>query len=200
MHERPRQPQDQGSVERAIRDFKNMLYVRLRDVKKEMNQWVSEFPYVWYSKNNAYHSGIRATSYRVHFGRPPADLSVDMTLPKEVVERLETEDDLCGILESRQVIGYASFDPSSDTPLASPNPLPFSHLFLQEPACGAEVGGPVSSFTYDEVPESEYTSSIGMSSRQPPLEEPSMLSPLFPSSSLPAETDDNSYYIRATHW
>ena len=74
--------------------------------------------------------------------------------------------------------------------------LPFSHLSLQEPASiGAELGGPVSSFTYDEVPESEYTSSNGMSSQQPPLEEPSILSPLLPSSSLPAETDDNSYDI-----
>ena len=173
-----------------------MLYARLRDVKRELNQWVGELPYVQYSKNNAYHSGIRTTPYRVHFVRAPADLSVDMTLPKEVVERLETEDDLCGVLESRQVIGYASFDPSSDTPLASPNPLPFSHLSLQEPASVTELGGPVSSFTYDEVPESEYTSSIGMSSQQPPLEEPSILSPLLPSSSLPAETDDNSYDIR----
>ena len=144
VHGRPRHPQDQGSVERANGDFKNMLYARLRDVK-ELNQWVGELPYVQYSKNNAYHSGIRTTPYRVHFGKAPADLSVDMTLPKEVVERLETEDDLCGVLESRQVIGYASFDPSSDTPIASPNPLPFSHLSLQESASGAEVGGPVSS-------------------------------------------------------
>ena len=195
VHGRPRHPQDQGSVERANGDFKNMLYARLRDVKKEMNQWVGELPYVQYSKNNAYHSGIRTTPYRVHFGRAPADLSVDMTLPKEVVEQLETEDDLCGVLESRQVIGYASFDPSSDTPIASPNPLPFSHLSLQEPASGVGLGGPVSTFTYDEVPESEYTSSIGMSSQQPPLEEPSILSPPLPSSSLPAETDDNSYDI-----
>ena len=162
-------------------------------MKKELNQWVGELHYVQYSKNNAYHSGIRTTPYRVHFGRAPADLSVDMTLSKEVVERLETKDDLCGVLESRQVIGYASFDPSK--PIASPNPLPFSHLSLQEPASGAEVGGPVSSFIYDEVPESEYTSSIGMSSQQSPLEEPSILFPLLPSSSLPAETDDNSYDI-----
>ena len=68
----------------------------------------------------------------MHFGRAPADLSVDMTLPKEVVQRLETEDNLCGVPESRQVFGYASFDPSSDTPLASRNPPPFSHLSQQE--------------------------------------------------------------------
>ena len=58
-------------------------------MKKELNQWVSEL------SHNAYHSGIRATSYCVHFWRAPADLSVDMTLTEEVVERLETEDDLC---------------------------------------------------------------------------------------------------------
>ena len=87
MYRRMRQPQDQGSVERANGDFKNMLYARLRDVKKALNQWVGELPYVQYSKSNAYHSGIRATPYRVHFGSALADISVDMTLPKEVVER-----------------------------------------------------------------------------------------------------------------
>ena len=103
----------------------------------------------------------------------PADLSVNLILPKEVVERLETEDGLYEILESRQVIGYASFDPSSDTPLPSLNPLPFSHLSLLEPVSGSEVD--ISTFPYDEVPESEYASSIVLSSQQPPLKEPSVL-------------------------
>ena len=170
-----------------------MLCARLKDVKKELNQWVSELPCVQYSKNHAFHSGIRATPYRVHFGRAPADL--DMALPEGSGRADQDRDDLCGVLESRQVIGYASFDPSSDTPIASSNPLSFSHLSLQEPASGVKLGGSVSSFTYDEVPESEYASSIGMSSQQPPLEEPSILSPPLPSSSLPAETDDNSYDI-----
>ena len=35
-----------------------------------------ELPYVQYSKNNAYHSSIRATTNRVHFGMASADLSV----------------------------------------------------------------------------------------------------------------------------
>ena len=61
-----------------------------------------------------------------------ANLSVDMTLPKEVVERIETEDDLCESLEFRQVIGYASYGPT-------PNLLPFSHLSLYEPASRTEV-------------------------------------------------------------
>ena len=41
VHGRPRHPEDQGSVERANKDFKLMLYARLKDVKKEYNQWVS---------------------------------------------------------------------------------------------------------------------------------------------------------------
>ena len=83
-----------------------MLYARLRDVKKELNQWVGELPYVQYSKNNAYYSGTRTTPYRVYFGRAPTDLIVDMTLPKEVVERLEIEDDLYGeSLDSTQQTG-----------------------------------------------------------------------------------------------
>ena len=55
-------------------------------------------------------------------------------------------DKLYEVLESRQVIRYASFDPSSDTPFPSPNSLPFSHLSLLEPASGSEVDVHVSSF------------------------------------------------------
>ena len=72
-----------------------MLYARLKDVKKAYNQWMSELPFIQYCKNNVHYCGIRGTPpYCVHFWRAPADLSVDLTLPKEVVERLETEDEL----------------------------------------------------------------------------------------------------------
>ena len=64
---------------------------------------------------------------------------------------------------------------------------------MLEPASGLELNIHVSSFPYEEVPESEYASSIVMSSQQPPLEEPSVLSPLKPTSSMPAGTDDTSY-------
>ena len=169
VHCRSRHPEDHGSLERANMDFKLMLYARLKDMKKEYNQWVCELPFIQYCKNNAHHSGIRGTPYCVHFGRAPADLSEDLTLAR----------------------GYASFDPSSNTPLPSPNPLPFSHLSLLEPASGSEVD--ISSFPYDEVPESEYASSIVLSSQQPPLKEPSVLSTLMPTSSIPVDTNDTSY-------
>ena len=64
---------------------------------------------------------------------------------------------------------------------------------MLEPASGLKLNIHVSSFPYEEVPESEYASSIVMSSQQPPLEEPSVLSSLKPTSSMPAGTDDTSY-------
>ena len=51
VHGRLRQLRDQGSVERANGDFKNVLYAGLKDVKKAINQWISELPYVEYTKN-----------------------------------------------------------------------------------------------------------------------------------------------------
>ena len=80
VHGRPRHPEDQGSVELANKDFKLMFYAWLKDVKKEYDQWVSELPFIQYCKNNAHHSGIRGTPYCVHFGRAPADLSVNLNV------------------------------------------------------------------------------------------------------------------------
>ena len=67
-------------MERANGDFKNMLYARLRDVKKECSQWVSELPHVQYSKNTAFHSGINCMPFSVYFGRKPADLVADYSI------------------------------------------------------------------------------------------------------------------------
>ena len=134
VHGRPRHPEDQGSVERANADFKNLLYARLKDENKEHNQWVGVLHYVQYSKNISYHRGINATPYSVHFGRAPPDISIDMSLPREVVLPLETEDQLEQALGSRQVIEYASQDAATPTALPSPTPIPLSHLSLQESA------------------------------------------------------------------
>ena len=57
-----------------------------------------------------------------------------MSLPREVVLPLETEDQLEQALGSRQVIGYASQAAATPTALHSPTPIPLSHLFLQESA------------------------------------------------------------------
>ena len=50
--------------------------------------------YVQYSKNISHHLGINATPYSAHLGRTPTDISVDMSLHREAVLSLETEDQL----------------------------------------------------------------------------------------------------------
>ena len=90
--------------------------------------------YVQYSKNISHHRSINATPYSVHFGRTPPDISVDMSLPREAVLLLETENRLGQALGSRQVIENASQDAATPTALPSATPIPLSPLFLQESA------------------------------------------------------------------
>ena len=54
-----------------------------------------------------------------------------MSLPREAVLLLETEDPLEQALGSRQVIEYASQDATTPTALPSATPIPLSPLFLQ---------------------------------------------------------------------
>ncbi|KAI6651820.1 KRAB-A domain-containing protein 2-like [Oopsacas minuta] len=134
---RPRHSQDQGSVERANDDFKKQLFARLKDAGKASNQWVSELPFVQYSKNNAYHSGIKATPFSVHLGRTPPDLSVDMLLPSEVLNTLDDEDQLEQALATRQVTEYAH----TPHPPPPPSPMSLTSLSLQEPADEIDIAG-----------------------------------------------------------
>ncbi|KAI6650725.1 hypothetical protein LOD99_7776 [Oopsacas minuta] len=98
------------------------------DAGKETNEWESELQFVQYSKNNAYHSGIKATPFFVHFERTPPDLSVDMLLPCKVLNTLDDDDQLEHALATRQVTEYAH---TPHTP--PPSPMLFSSLSLQEP-------------------------------------------------------------------
>ena len=57
-----------------------------------------------------------------------------MSLPREEVLLLETEDQLEQALGSRQMIEYASQDAATPTALPSATPIPLSPLFLHESA------------------------------------------------------------------
>ena len=48
VHGRPRKSTDQGSIERANQDVE-LLFARLRSLKKPLDQWVSELKYVQYT-------------------------------------------------------------------------------------------------------------------------------------------------------
>ena len=97
-------PRRSVSLEGANADFTNLHYARLKDENKEHNQWVGVLHYVQYSKDISSHRGINATPYAVHFGRTPPEISVDMSLPREVVLPFETEDQLEQVLGCRQVL------------------------------------------------------------------------------------------------
>ena len=60
-------------------------FARLRSLKKPINQSVSELKYVQYTKNNAKHSALGRTHFKVHFGRTPTNLSVDLKLLQELI-------------------------------------------------------------------------------------------------------------------
>ncbi|KAI6657152.1 KRAB-A domain-containing protein 2-like [Oopsacas minuta] len=94
-------------MERTNCDFKKLLFVHLMDAGKETNEWASGLQFVQYSKINAYHSGVKATPFFVHFGRTPPDLSVDMLLPSEILNTLDDEDQLEQALATKQVTEYA---------------------------------------------------------------------------------------------
>ena len=99
----------------------------------------------------------------MYFGRKPADLVADLTLPSEIMSGLETEDQLNEVLECRQVIEFVPFTSSAAKSLSSPSLLLISHLTLHEPASEAEVdrrtGSSKAYFSYDEAFISEYASS-----------------------------------------
>ena len=126
VHGRPRHPQDQGSVERAKGDFKNMLHARFREVKKECSQW-------------AFHSGIICTPFSVYFGSNRRTLLQVWSWPVRLRQAWRRRINLDEVPECRQVSEFVPFTSSAATPPISITPLYISHLSLQEQASEAEV-------------------------------------------------------------
>ena len=51
-------------------------------------------------KNSAYHSGIKRTPYAAIFGTSPKVGPTSSSLQSEILERLQTEDDLLAVLST----------------------------------------------------------------------------------------------------
>ncbi|XP_068228066.1 KRAB-A domain-containing protein 2-like [Palaemon carinicauda] len=60
VHGKPRHPQSQGSVERANGDIKDMLVAWMAD---NSTDWATGIKFVQFSKNSAYHVGIKRSPY-----------------------------------------------------------------------------------------------------------------------------------------
>ena len=88
----PRYPQSQGSVERANGDIKDMLTAWLAD--NTIADWTMGIHFVQFQKNIALHAGIKRAPYEALFGGKPKVGLTSSTLPQEVINKLQTEEDL----------------------------------------------------------------------------------------------------------
>ena len=91
VHGKPRHPQSQGSVERANADIKDILVAWMSDNKTQ--DWTVGLKFVQHQKNCAHHAGINRTPYKAMFGEDPKFGLTSSSLPPEVLERLQSEDD-----------------------------------------------------------------------------------------------------------
>ena len=102
VHGKPRHSQSQGSVERANQDIENMLCTWMQDEKTD--KWSEGIRFVQLMKNRAFHSGIQRTPYEALFGCKAKVGLTTSSIPQDVLQGIQTEEELEKILESAQTI------------------------------------------------------------------------------------------------
>ena len=192
VYGKPRYPQSQGSVERANGDIKDMLIAWMSE--NNTQDWTIGIKFVQFQKNTAHHAGIKCSPYSALFG---CDARIGLTstsLPQEIIERMQSEDDLIALVtapaSSQQP---ASPGPSTDQQPASPGSSPDQQPASPGPSTDQQPASPGSS--PDQQPASpgpstdQQPASPGPSTDQQPAspEPPSDLpsSPGLPSAELP---------------
>ncbi|KHJ41552.1 hypothetical protein D918_08404 [Trichuris suis] len=101
-HGKPRHSQSQGSVERANQDIENMLCTWTQD--KKTDRWSDGLRFVQLTKNRAFHTGIKRTPYEALFGCKAKVGLATSSLPQDVLQDIQTEEELEEIIESVQTI------------------------------------------------------------------------------------------------
>lgn len=97
VHEKPRHSQSQGSVERANQDIENMIGSWMKD--NVSKKWSEGLRYVQFMKNRAYHSGIKQSPYKALFGIEPKVGLSNSSLPQDIINDIQDEDDLRKVIE-----------------------------------------------------------------------------------------------------
>ena len=111
VHGKPRHPQTQGSVERSNGDVKDMLTAWMNDHKSK--DWPLGLKFVQLSKNSALNRGSGSSPYELAFGEPPRIGLSTSPIPKELLDKISTEEELQGIVQIKdEVVGPGH---SSDT-------------------------------------------------------------------------------------
>ena len=95
---KPRHPQSQGSVERANGDIKDMLTAWLQD--NSTADWSFGIKFVQFSKNSAYSAAIKRSPYEALFGSKTKVGLTSSSLLSEVIERLQSEEDLLAAIST----------------------------------------------------------------------------------------------------
>lgn len=92
VHGKPRHSQSQGSVERANRDIEEMIFTWKSDNKT--TKWSEGLRFIQFMKNRALHDGIKQSPYEAMFG-VPATVGLETTsLPKEIWDHIDSEEDV----------------------------------------------------------------------------------------------------------
>jgi hypothetical protein len=97
VYNKPRHSQSQGSVERANHDIQNMLASWMKD--NHTTNWSNGLRFAQFMKNRAFYSGIKQSPYKAMFGIEPRVGMTTSTLPSEVVQNIEDEDELEEVIE-----------------------------------------------------------------------------------------------------
>ena len=92
MRRKPHHPQIQGLAERANGDIKEMLTAWLHD--NSTADWNFRIKFVQFSKNSVYCAAIKRSPYEALFGTRTKVGLTSTSLPSEVIERLQSEEDL----------------------------------------------------------------------------------------------------------
>ena len=182
VHGKPRHPQSQGSVERANGDIKDILVAWMSD--NDTRDWTVGLKFVQQKKNCAYHAGIKQTPYKAMFGEDPRIGLTSSSLPHEILERLQTEDDLLALhqpsptanLESASVeasvLPSASNEPRSLPSATSVPPSATTQhqpATIEPPAATSEPSPATSQPTLATSEPSPATSEPSHATSQPPL-------------------------------
>ncbi len=99
VHGKPRHKQPQRSVERCNRDVEAKLACWMKDNHSE--KWSKGLRFVQLAKNTCFHSGIGRSPYVAVFGSEPKLGLTSLHIPKEVMEQMESEEDLEKIFYSK---------------------------------------------------------------------------------------------------
>jgi hypothetical protein len=110
----PRHPQSQGSVERANNaDVEKMLGKWMSDHKTK--RWSVGIHFVAHKKNNRYYDGIKNIPYVLRYGQACRVGLSCMNLPENLLQKLETEEDLNSAMAEAQVLMAVTAGPVAAT-------------------------------------------------------------------------------------